>query len=60
MLTPQAQTCDHLHDTTSRYDHARKHLTFLLVCEACGTEKVVVTLPYEPRFEPLTQVPAIS
>ena len=46
-----APTCDHLHDTTSRYDHAEKILTFLLVCHACGTEKVVLRVPYEPRFE---------
>jgi hypothetical protein len=41
--------CDHLHDTTSRYDAARKLLTCLLVCRICGTEKVVETLEYEPR-----------
>jgi hypothetical protein len=44
-------TCDHLHDTTSRYDHSAKVLTFLLVCHVCGTEKVIEQLPYEPRFE---------
>jgi hypothetical protein len=44
-------TCDHLHDTTSRYDHSAKVLTFLLVCHGCGTEKVIEKLPYEPRFE---------
>ena len=49
---PEA-TCDHLHDTTTRYDRAEKILTFLLVCHVCGTEKVIETLPYEPRFEPL-------
>jgi hypothetical protein len=43
--------CDHLHETTSRYDSARKLLTFLLVCPVCRTEKVVETLRYEPRFE---------
>jgi hypothetical protein len=52
-----AATCDHLHDTTTRYDHARKLLTFLLVCHSCGTEKVIETLPYEPRFEPLEEIP---
>jgi hypothetical protein len=44
--------CDHLHDTTTRYDPVAKVLTFLLVCPACGTEKVVDTRPYEPRFQP--------
>ena len=44
-------TCDHIHDTTSRYDHSARVLTFLLVCGVCGTEKVVERLPYEPRFE---------
>ena len=28
----RAASCDHLHDSTSRYDHKRKQLTFLLVC----------------------------
>jgi hypothetical protein len=44
--------CDHIHDATSRYDHARKQLTFLLVCPVCGTEKVVDTIAYEPHFTP--------
>jgi hypothetical protein len=50
-----APTCDHLHDTTSRYDHAEKVLSFLLVCHACETEKVILTVPYEPRFEQIEQ-----
>ena len=41
--------CSHLHDTTSRYDAARKVLTFLLFCPVCGTEKVVEALGYEPQ-----------
>jgi hypothetical protein len=45
-------SCDHLHATTTRYDHAEKRLTFLLVCPVCGTEKVLETMAYEPRFEP--------
>jgi len=49
-LRPDA--CNHLHETTTRYDHARKLLTFLLVCPTCGTEKVVETQRYEPRYEP--------
>jgi hypothetical protein len=44
--------CGHIQDTTTRYDVARKLLTFLLVCPACDTEKVLETLDYEPRFEP--------
>ena len=44
--------CTHLHDTTSRYDKARRRLTFLLVCRECGIERVVETLAYEPRFAP--------
>jgi hypothetical protein len=44
--------CDHLHDSTTRYDHATKQLTFLLVCPVCGTEKIVETQRYEPRFVP--------
>lgn len=41
--------CDHLHDSTSRYDAAEKVMTLLLVCPACGIERVVETLEYEPR-----------
>ena len=41
--------CDHLHDTTSRYDAAEKLLTFLRVCRTCGIEQVVETFEYEPR-----------
>jgi hypothetical protein len=44
--------CDHLHETTTRYDHERKVLAFLLVCPVCRTEKVVEALEYEPRFQP--------
>jgi hypothetical protein len=46
--------CDHIHDTTTRYDHVHKRLTFLLVCPTCGTERVLETLRYEPRFRPAT------
>jgi hypothetical protein len=41
--------CEHLHDSTSRYDAAAKVMTFLLVCRTCGIERVVETLEYEPR-----------
>lgn len=44
--------CDHLHDTTTRYDEVAKLLSFLIVCPVCATERVVETLEYEPRFEP--------
>jgi hypothetical protein len=44
--------CDHLHDSTSRYDHEAKRLTFLLVCPVCRTERVVDSIPYEPKFTP--------
>ena len=48
-----AEMCDHLFDTTSRYDAERKLLTFILFCPACGTEqKVVETMRYEPAFRP--------
>ena len=47
--------CDHLHDATSRYDRSTKLLTFLLVCHECGTERVIETLRYEPRFEPYAE-----
>ncbi|HEX6459217.1 MAG TPA: hypothetical protein VF032_09910 [Thermoleophilaceae bacterium] len=41
--------CEHLHDTTSRYDAAEKLLTFLRFCRTCGIEEVVETVDYEPR-----------
>jgi hypothetical protein len=44
--------CDHLHDTTTRYNHDQKLLTFVRVCHACGTEELIDTLPYEPQFKP--------
>ena len=44
-----AAMCDHLHDTTSRYDAVEKVLTFLRVCRICAIEHVVETLEYEPR-----------
>ena len=52
---PRPASCDHIHDSTSRYDHERKQLTFLLVCPVCGTEKVVDSIPYEPRYTPQPQ-----
>jgi hypothetical protein len=45
-------SCDHLHESTSRYDRAAKQLTFLLVCPVCQAEKVIETHHYEARFEP--------
>jgi hypothetical protein len=45
--------CDHLFDTTTRYDSDRKRLTFLLFCPVCRTESVVQTVAYEPEFRPL-------
>lgn len=50
--------CEHLHDTTSRYDAATRALTFLLVCRTCGIERVVETLEYEPR--PVWTIPATA
>jgi hypothetical protein len=41
--------CDHLHNSTSRYDAAEKVMTLLLVCPTCGIERVVERLEYEPR-----------
>jgi hypothetical protein len=47
----ETDSCGHLHETTTRYDHQRKLLTFLAVCDICRSERVVETLPYEPRHE---------
>jgi hypothetical protein len=41
--------CDHLHDSTSRYDAAETVMALLLLCQTCGIERVVETLEYEPR-----------
>ena len=46
------EPCEHLHETTTRYDQARKQLAFLLVCPVCHTERVVETQHYEPGFKP--------
>jgi hypothetical protein len=51
-MVAETGPCDHFHDRTTRYNHDQKVLTFLLVCRACGTEKVVEMQDYEPRFEP--------
>jgi hypothetical protein len=52
LVSPTEAPCDHVHDSTTRYDHDQKLLTFLLVCPVCGTERVMETQRYEPRFEP--------
>jgi hypothetical protein len=52
LVSLPAAPCDHMHDSTTRYDHDQKLLTFLLVCPVCCTEKVMETQHYEPRFEP--------
>jgi hypothetical protein len=51
MVSTHAAMCDHLFETTSRYDGERKVLTFLLFCPTCGTEQIVETLRYEPAFK---------
>lgn len=51
-LDHRGMRCDHLQDTTTRYDQVEKLLTFLLICPVCRTEKVVETRGYEPRFKP--------
>jgi hypothetical protein len=48
----QPDPCQHLHETTTRYDHQRSLLTFIAVCRICGTERVVETQRYEPHYEP--------
>jgi hypothetical protein len=44
------ESCNHLCDTTTRYEHEQKLLHFLLVCPECGTERLIETVDYEPRF----------
>jgi hypothetical protein len=45
--------CDHLFETTSRYNHEREVLTFVLFCPVCETETVVETFRYAPAFRRL-------
>jgi hypothetical protein len=52
VVSLRPEPCDHIHESTSRYDHTRKLLTFLLVCPVCRTEKIVESQHYVPRFEP--------
>jgi hypothetical protein len=47
----ETDRCGHLHETTTRYDHEHKLLTFFAVCRICGTERVIETQHYEPRHE---------
>jgi len=47
----RAPSCDHLCETTTRYDPDLRLLTFLLICPVCGTAKVMESQRYEPRFE---------
>jgi hypothetical protein len=49
----RSAACEHMHDTTTRYEPLEQLLTFLLVCPVCGTERVIETLRYAPRFQPL-------
>jgi hypothetical protein len=52
LLPRRVAGCDHLHDTTTRYDREAKQLDFLMVCVVCGTERLVESISYEPRFQP--------
>ena len=52
LVSRRKARCEHLHDSTTRYDRAAKRLDFLLVCPVCKTEKLIHSLAYEPRFEP--------
>jgi hypothetical protein len=42
--------CDHVYETTSRYDADRKLLSFLLVCPVCEIEEIVQTIEYAPKY----------
>ena len=52
LVSRRKARCEHLHDSTTRYDRAAKRLHFLLVCPDCRTEKLICRLDYEPGFEP--------
>jgi hypothetical protein len=38
LVSLPATPCDHLHDSTTRYDHDQTLLTFVLVCPVCRAE----------------------
>jgi hypothetical protein len=42
--------CDHLYESTSRYDADRELLSFLLVCPVCEIEEIVQIIEYAPSF----------
>ena len=52
--------CDHLYDSTSRYDAGSKLLTLMLVCPVCRIEEIVQTLDYEPNFVPRVGIGAAA
>jgi len=47
LAAPTPAPCDRVHDSTTRYDHDQKLLTFLLICPVCGTERVIETQHHE-------------
>lgn len=47
------RACDEFHETTTRYDREAKRLDFFLVCPRCRTARLIESLDYEPRFEPI-------
>jgi hypothetical protein len=52
--------CDHLFETTTRYDKQRRLLTFLLVCPVCRRERGLETVDYEPHFSAAQVDPALA
>jgi hypothetical protein len=52
LVSRRIARCEHLHESTTHYDHAAKRLDFLLVCPVCKTKKLIHSLEYEPHFEP--------
>jgi len=45
--------CDEFQETTTRYDREAKRLDFFLFCPRCRTARLIESLDYEPRFEPI-------
>src|SRR4029077_8342819 len=51
-IVPRESTCEHFHETITRYDRESGHLTPLVIGGPCGIEKVVAREYYEPHYEP--------
>ena len=55
--------CDHagLHSPQGRYQHDRREIRYVVVCDGCGSEvDEVLREPYAPAFDPAGNDPYIK